>query len=247
MQSTPTQTKSRPAMSQGILFGVIVGVILIIYLLVSYIAYIPTLTLILGIITFLVELFLYAFAGFRASAITGRTGTGAMAGLFTGLVGGLIGAVVSIILLFVYLDATRLRLLSVATSQVARQLYTNTFVISTGIIGALLGLGLAIGYGAAAGAIGGVIGKRRAPQVQLYQEGMYQGMPPAQGPYQGVPPQGPYQQGPYSEMPPQGPYSGVPPTQDQYQQDTSYPQNPYQSAPPTQNPPPPDNYPGNYQ
>jgi len=217
MQSTPTSAKSRPALNQGILFGVIVGAILVIYLLVTYIAYIATLSLILGIITFIIELGLYAFAGYRASAITGKTGTGALAGLFTGLVGGLIGAVVSIVLLFVYVDITRTRTLSLLTTEAARQLYTNTFIITTGVGAALLGLALAIGYGAGAGAIGGLIGKRRAPQVQPYQEALYQGMPPAQGPYQ---------QEPYQEMPPaQGPYQGVPPTQN----------------------PPPTNYPGNYQ
>ena len=225
MQSTPTPTKGRPALNQGILFGVIVGVILIIYLLVAYIVYIPTLSLILGIATFVIELFLYAVAGYRASAITGKTGTGAIAGLFTGLFGGLIGAVVSIILIVVFVDATRTRTLSVVTTPSLRHLYTNSFIIGTGIGGALLGLGFAIGYGAAAGAIGGVIGRRRAPQAQSYQEALYQGMPPAQGPYQ---------QGSYQEMPPQGPY----------QQNTPYQQNP---TPPTQNPPPPNNYPGNYQ
>ena len=223
MQSTPTHTKGRPALNQGILFGVIVGVILIIYLLVAYIAYVPTLSLILGIATFVIELFLYAVAGYRASAITGKTGTGAIAGLFTGLFGGLIGAVVSIILVVVFVDATRTRTLSVVTTASLRHLYTNSFIIGTGIGAALLGLGFAIGYGAAAGAIGGVIGRRRAPQAQSYQEALYQGMPPAQGPYQQMPPQGPYQQ------------------------DTPYPQNPYSGTPPTQNPPPPNNYPGNYQ
>ena len=228
MQNNAVPTRSRPALSQGLIFGVIVGVILIIYLIIAYVLYIPTLSLIVGIVAFLIELFLYAFAGYRASAITGKTGTGAIAGLFTGLFGGLIGAVVSVILVIVFVDTTRIRTLSVLTTPSLRQLYTNSFIISTGIGGALLGIGLAIGYGAAAGAIGGVIGKRRAP-VQHYQEVLYQGMPPAQGPYQ-------------------GPYQTIPPMQNPYQQGTFYGQDPnQQGTPPTQNPPPPNNYPGNYQ
>ena len=216
MQNTSAQ--SRPALKQGILFGVIVGVILIVYLLLNYLVYNATLTLIVGIIAFLVELGLYAFAGYRASAITGKTGTGAIAGLFTGLFGGLIGAVTSIILLFLFVDTTRIRALSLATSAAIRQIYTNSFIITTGLLAALLGLALAIGYGAGLGAIGGLLGKRRAPQAQPYQEALYQGMPPTQGqyqgPYQGVPPmQHPYQQGPFQGMPPsQHPYPNVPPS-----------------------------------
>ncbi len=213
MQSPSTQR--RPALNQGILFGVIVGVIIIVYLLLNYLVYNATLTLIVGIVTFVIELGLYAFAGYRASAITGKTGTGAIAGLFTGLFGGLIGAVASLILLFVFIDTSRARLLSTAINETARQLYTNSFIITVGITGALLGVAIAIGYGAGLGAIGGLLGKRRAPQPQqAYQEVLYQGMPPAQAPYQGVPSmENPYQQGPYQGTPPsQNPYPDVPPS-----------------------------------
>ncbi len=212
MQSTSMQ--GRPALNQGIIFGAIVGVILIVYLLLNYIVYNATLTLIVGIASFLVELGLYAFAGYRASAQTGRTGTGAIAGLYTGLIGGLIGAITATILLFVFVDTARIRAQGLITDPAAKQIYTNSFVITTGVIAILIGLALAIGYGAGLGAIGGVLGRRRAPQAQPYQESLYQSMPPAQEPYQAVPPtQNSYQQAPYQEMPPaQNSYPDVPST-----------------------------------
>ncbi len=170
MQINTFLTRNRLAVNQGIVFGTTVGVLLIIYLLADYIIYNAILTLILGIVTFLIELGLYAVAGYRTSAITDKTGTGAIAGLFAGLIGGLIGAVVSIILLFAYLDITHVRVQSFLTTAAQRQSYTNTYIISTGLTAAVAGLILAIGYGAGMGAIGGLIARRRASQAQLNQE-----------------------------------------------------------------------------
>jgi len=217
MQANPR--RGNPGVQQGLIVGVALGAISIISNLITSFAH-PTgaIAFLIGAVFFVIALLGYAYAGYRASAITGRVGTGAIAGLIAGLIAGIIGSIVSIILIVSGITV------------IANAGAVNRSVLLVGaIIGIIIGLAIALGIGAGLGAIGGLIGKSRAPQGQQYQEVLYQGMPPAQGPYQ------------------QGPYQGVPPTQNQYPQDTPYPQNPYQGTPPTQNPPPPNNYPGNYQ
>ncbi|GAC1400606.1 MAG: hypothetical protein NVSMB49_13230 [Ktedonobacteraceae bacterium] len=189
MQANPRS--GNPGVQQGIIFGVALGVISIIGNLITIFTR-PAggLAFLISAVFLIITLFGYAYAGYRASAITGRVGTGAIAGLIAGLIAGIIGAILSFILIFTGVTA-------VTTGAVS-----HSFLIVGAIIGVILGLAIALGIGAGLGAIGGAIGKSRAPQGQQYQEPLYQGMPPpAQGPYQ----QGPYQQGPYQGTPPQNP------------------------------------------
>jgi len=189
-----------PAVRQGLIVGVALGIILVIISLITNLVNLGTVGSILAFIFFVVALVAFGYAGFRAAAITGKTGSGAIAGLIAGVIAYLMSALVSIILAFTITDTLRQRsLAAVGTSQQARDLITNQFVIGTAVGGAFLSILIGLAIGAAAGAIGGVIGKGRAPQQQ-HQEAMYQGMPPAAGtpgapqdPYQGQTPPPNYQ------------------------------------------------------
>jgi uncharacterized membrane protein YtjA (UPF0391 family) len=84
MQTNQVPARRRnPALQQGILFGVIFGIIILINDLLGDFSGLGATAGIISILLFLVELFLYAAAGFRASAQTGRVGTGTLAGIFS--------------------------------------------------------------------------------------------------------------------------------------------------------------------
>jgi hypothetical protein len=234
--------RGNPAVQQGLIFGVVVGVLFALNTILGNVVNIGAAGSIIGILFFLIELFLYALAGFRASAQTGKLSTGVIAGLLTGLIGGIIGAIVTIIVAFANADALRLRSQAIANQAHLNIHYTNALIISGAFVGALVGLALAIGYGALFGLIGGAIGRRRAPQTQ-YQESFYQGLSPNQQmPYnQGYPQdnQGypPVQTDPYNQQPQ---YNQAPQQYNQPpQQGTSDPYN--QGLPPTP-PPGPNSY-----
>ena len=224
--------RGRPSIQQGLIFGVIVGVLFAIDTILGNVANVGAAAGIISILLFLVELFLYAVAGFRASAQTGRVGTGTLAGLFTGLTGGIIGFIVTVIVAITNINVLRQRSQATANALHLHVQYTNSFVLSGVVIGALLGIALAIGLGAAFGAIGGAIGRRRSPQAQVpYQEQFYQGMPPApmnpSAPY-------PYNQG-YQQANP-----NYPPDGQIYPQNQPYPPNNQENPYPYNQPPQPN-------
>ena len=229
--------RGRPSIQQGLIFGVIVGIVFAINTLLTNFANIGATAGLISILLFLVGLFLYAAAGFRASAQTGKVGTGTIAGLLAGVIGGIIGLIVNMIA--VIANVNRLRILSqAAADQLHRQSpttipavhYTNSTIITSALLLALGLLLFAIGMGAAFGAIGGAIGRRRAPQAQVpYQGQFYQGMPPAP-----MNPSDPYNQG-YQQANP-----NYPPDGQGYPQNQPYPPNSQENPYPYNQPPQPN-------
>lgn len=195
------QTRSsNPALQNGLLFGVILGAIEVV------------LTLTLGNIGFLICLIFYlgmiGFAGYRASARTGKVSTGLVAGLLAGLFSAIIGSLGLFLYLLPNLDTLRQQLQQQATTfnQGVVINYTNNVVIGLVVLllvililgSSLLALGI--------GAIGGAIGKGNAPVPPAppypypYPDPKYM-PPPAYPPQEYIPPQA-YPPSPQDYMPP---------------------------------------------
>lgn len=152
------QTRTaNPALQNGLLFGLILGVIEVV------------LSLTLGNIGFLICLILYlglvGFAGYRASARTGKVSTGLVAGLFAGLLSSVIGSLGLFLYTLPNVDTLRQLLQQQANTfnQGISINYTNNVVIGLLVLllviliiaSSVLALGI--------GAIGGAIGKGNAP------------------------------------------------------------------------------------
>ena len=235
----PTQVtqpaKKVSAFRIGLLFGVILGVIQIAFIFAGQLAKDAFRggALLFTILSVLIALAAYFFAGFRASSQSGKVSTGLLAGMWTGIISLLLVGIVSILLTIPQLpELTRVANQTIIDSGAQTTLrYTEatTLAVKIGAQFLLLLLGSAIALGV--GAIGGAAGKGRAPMSQqAYQETFYQspmgGYPPPQpgypqqpqGGYPGYPPQQPPQQG--GGYPPQpGQYppesGGYPPQQQQ--------------------------------
>ncbi len=187
------QTRTRnPALQSGLLFGIILGVIEVAF------------SLTLGTIGFVICVVLYlgmvGFAGYRASARTGKVSTGLLAGLFVGLFSSFIGSLGLFIYTLPNVDALRQALQQQANTlnQGASINYTNNVVI--GLLALLLVIlivassVLALGIGA----LGGAVGKGNAPAQPTpyppypnpgqYPDPRYM-PPPAYPPQEYVPPQ----------------------------------------------------------
>ena len=182
------QTRSgNPALQNGLLFGVILGVIEVVFsLTVGNVGFLISLIFYLGII---------GFAGYRASARTGKVSTGLVAGLLAGLFSSIIGSLGLFLYLLPNLDTLRQQLQQNATTfnQGVSINYTNNVVIGLVVLllvimilgSSLLALGL--------GAIGGAIGKGKAPVPPYPYPGQYPDPrympPPAYPPQEYIPPQ----------------------------------------------------------
>lgn len=187
-----TQTRGNPALQNGLLFGIILGVIEVLF------------SLTLGNVGFLICLIIYlgmvGFAGYRAAARTGKVSTGLVAGLLVGLFSSIIGSLGLFIYTLPNIDVLRQELQRQANTlnQGIAINYTNNVVIGLLALllvililaSSLLGLGI--------GAIGGAIGKGNAPaQPTPYPPYPYPGQypdprympPPAYPPQEYTPPQ----------------------------------------------------------
>ncbi len=154
-----------PALRQGLIFGIMLGVIL---LAISFIITNFYITLAL--------IFLAAFlAGRRASQETGRMATGAFAGLWTGFIGIFIPSIISMVLLLINIDAVRKSAQAVADKQQPHITYTNALLLEGLLINFLILLALGVLLGVIGGAVGGNIGRKRAqlPPAEEYQEAMF--------------------------------------------------------------------------
>ncbi len=195
------QTRSgNPALQNGLLFGVILGAIEVVF------------SLTLGNVGFLICLIFYlgiiGFAGNRASARTGKVSTGLLAGLLAGLFSSIIGSLGLFIYLLPNLDTLRQQLQQQATTfnQGVVINYTNNVVIGLVVLllvililgSSLLALGI--------GAIGGAIGKGKAPVSPYPYPGQYPDpryMPPPAYPPPAYPPSPQaYPPSPQEYMPP---------------------------------------------
>ncbi len=142
---------SHPALREGLVFGVTLGIIAITGNLLQNFVVSDILGNIIGVMSLIVTIALNLLAGVRASQRTGRVRTGALAGLIMELISSLFGAILILTKVFVF-DTALHHILSHATSEQAQQLIT---VYSISFVVFLL-------LGAVIGAIGGLIGRRRA-------------------------------------------------------------------------------------
>ena len=151
-----TSRPSHPALREGLVFGVISGIIGIAYnLLLNYVVS-GMVGNILAVLFFLVLIALNLLAGVRASQWTGRVGTGARAGVITQLIASLFGAILTLTKIF--LPGTLLH-----------QMFLNTTVWPVLQFITLSGIGFVVILllGAVIGAMGGLIGRNRA-QLPLH-------------------------------------------------------------------------------
>lgn len=172
---------SSPALRQGLIFGVILAVVEIAF---SFLSQIIALGLIGSLIALVIYLVFGALAGQRASAQTGRVGTGVLAGFLSGLIASVISAIVSIVLTLTNIDAIRQNAQQIANQQGLHITYTNALVIQSVILALVFVIVLSALIALGGGAIGGFMGRNRAPLPPTqYQELMF--APPPQPPPQG--------------------------------------------------------------
>ena len=117
MQPVYTPPNARNiAFQQGLIFGLILGLVSAVILLLNTFVISPSgngvLALLLSFLVFLLGLAAYFVAGILASKKTGKVSTGTFAGLWTGAIYGIIGFIVSMVLFFTVnlakiLDAAR--------------------------------------------------------------------------------------------------------------------------------------------
>ncbi len=146
-----------PSLRQGLVFGIILGFIL---LAISVIGF-------GSLIIIWILCFLAAFlAGYRASQGTGRIVTGTIAGLWTGLIGTFIP----------YFILSSINLINIDAYRKSLHITTNSTLIEFLLIYFVLLLFLGVLIGVCGGAIGGVIGRNRAqpPPPEEYKEAMFE-------------------------------------------------------------------------
>ncbi len=156
-----------PALRQGLVFGIILGIIL---LAISFIGFSNfSITLILCLLA--------AFlAGFRASQETRRIVTGTLAGLWTGLIGTFIPSIILMILFLLNIDAYRKSAQTIADQKHLHITYTNSVLIEGLLINFVILLFVGVLFGVCGGAVGGVFGRNRAgtPPAEEYKEAMFE-------------------------------------------------------------------------
>lgn len=159
-----------PALRQGLLFGIVLGVILVgLNFVISGLIIIVGLTILAALI-----------AGMRASRETGKLTTGTLAGLWTGLFGTLILSIFSLGFLLFNIDAVRKNSQIVANQQHLHIIYTNSQIIANYLIIYLIIISLGVLFGVIGGVVGGSFGRRRAqlPPSEEYHEAMFE--PPSE-------------------------------------------------------------------
>lgn len=203
---TYSSRPGNPALRQGLIFGVITAVVEI---ALSFLNGFVGLGLLGSIIGLAIYLIFGLIAGQRSSVVTGKVGTGVLAGFLTGLIGSFIQAVVSLILYLPNLSAIRDAAQKTANQQGLHFTYTTQIILLSLVLGLVIGIILASLLGLAGGAIGGYRGRSRA-QVATpeYQESYFQAPPPppvdGQPLYQAPPPPPTVDsQPPYMEAPPE--------------------------------------------
>ncbi|GAC1312758.1 MAG: hypothetical protein NVSMB27_49020 [Ktedonobacteraceae bacterium] len=152
MQKNSTRT-GNPAFRQGLLFGILLGLLSIVFNVILSLAGLSTLFIgaimttftgsgyLISIVGLIVAILVYLVAGMRAAQQTGRVGTGALAGLWTGLIGAVITWVYALVF---YANPPTI---------VAPQL-------SSIVLSAILSIALTLLFGAGVGALGGLLRKR---------------------------------------------------------------------------------------
>lgn len=203
------ESPGKAALRVGLIMGGIMAVIYAVFSLAGQ--FIPAISLIALILSFIAWLVVYFVAGILGAKRTGRVGMGSLAGLWTAVFAGILATITNGIL--VAIDADRIR---ETTQAFADQMdlgftYTNEIILASQVfLGICLTL-FGIGLGAGLGALGGLIGRGNQPPVYPYPMYPPYGQPPfPPTPGQGQPPfpPPPGQEGqPPSAPPPSGPPS----------------------------------------
>lgn len=162
-QITPRQGGAAFIWKWGAIYGVILGVIQIIFSLLS----LGSLTTILDLLVWLIGFFLI---GLFAARQTGRVGTGALVGLVTGLIGGLIVVLFGIIQIAANApQITQAINQALQTAQRQHQSISSSQLRTIVIIGIVISLivtvAVELGLGAGIGALGGLVGRRQATPI----------------------------------------------------------------------------------
>jgi hypothetical protein len=171
---------ARPALRQGLIFGVILAVVEVVL---PYISGFLGSALLIDLVAIVIFLGFGYFAGRRAAASTGRLGTGALAGFLTGLIGTLLPSIVLFVYYLFNLDAIRQTLQKQAAK--GSTPITNGDIIFAIILSSLQNLLLPVLITLIGGAIGGFLVRRRVQEAkqgeQLEQESESLHSPPSKG------------------------------------------------------------------
>lgn len=147
----------RPALRQGIIFGIILALVVIAF------SFINGIFGSLGTIILLAIYFIFGLlAGRRASMQTGKMTTGLLAGFLAGIISSIVDSLVSLILILINIDAYRQSLQQTAIQQHVNITYTNALVVQLVLLSALFGLVIYALLALSGGALGGYLGKGRA-------------------------------------------------------------------------------------
>ena len=144
---------AHPALREGLVFGVILGIITFATNLLHNFLNSNTLISMIGVLFLIITIALNLLAGVRASRQTGRVGTGALAGLIMQLISSLLGVISILTELFVFnsqLHRLFQSLSPAAASDMAQQFITAQIIYTV----------VVLVIGAVIGAIGGLIGRR---------------------------------------------------------------------------------------
>jgi hypothetical protein len=140
-----------PAVREGVLFGIGIGMLLLLLSLIYSID--PNIA---SLINYAILIGGYTFAGYRAARPTQRIKTGLVAGITAGSIAYLINLIVSMLVIIINVENIHKGILSDKTIPAAEKAqYTNQFIITLYLIQLLFGLLI---FGTAVGALFGAIG-----------------------------------------------------------------------------------------
>src|SRR5437588_3043650 len=131
MQQPTTMSTDSPLLRQGLLFGLILGLVLAVIDVITSFVDLGGAGLAVSSVTFLLALAVYFFAGMRASQQTGKLTTGLLAGLWAGLISSLISFLATLLITITTIDAIRARLEAVSRQQHVQIQYTTSLIIGS--------------------------------------------------------------------------------------------------------------------
>ena len=153
--TTATAAPAHTIMQTGLRVGAVLLVIEIVHGIIS----ITPPPMAVNAIFFLVALVLLIFAGMRAASVTGKIGSGSLAGLLAGALLGLGYAVGTTIGTITNFATVRGVYQSAALS--AHIPYSDQLVVAGTVVSIVLAWLVSLAAGAVCGAVGGIIGRRR--------------------------------------------------------------------------------------
>src|SRR5689334_14997660 len=130
MQTAPARGRlANPALRQGLIFGVILGILQVIY---SFVANFVNLGSISTVIVFGLYLVLPLVAALRSTPQTGRLTTGLLTGLLAGFLGSFINALVAFVSALINIDAVVQSTIAAAKSQNVKDtsVYTPNLILT---------------------------------------------------------------------------------------------------------------------